>query len=67
MSAAGVMTSLPASLTLRDASAALETLRQAFAAESGDVWRIDAAPVIEYFQPLREWLDGQNKGQQCGW
>lgn len=29
--------------------------------------RIDAAPIIEYFQPLMEWLAEQNKGQQCGW
>jgi peptidyl-dipeptidase A len=29
--------------------------------------RIDAAPIVEYFQPLMEWLAGQNKGQQCGW
>ena len=29
--------------------------------------RIDAAPIIEYFQPLMEWLGEQNKGQQCGW
>ena len=39
------MTALPASLTLRDAPTALETLRQAFAAESADVWRIDAAAL----------------------
>jgi phospholipid transport system transporter-binding protein len=41
------MTSLPASLTLRDAQAVLESLRQSFAAESGEVWRIDAAPVAQ--------------------
>jgi peptidyl-dipeptidase A len=29
--------------------------------------RIDAAPIVEYFQPLMEWLAEQNKGQQCGW
>jgi peptidyl-dipeptidase A len=28
---------------------------------------IDAAAIIEYFQPLLQWLDEQNKGQQCGW
>ena len=39
------MTPLPASLTLRDAQSVLESLRQSFAADSGDVWRIDAAPV----------------------
>jgi len=41
------MTSLPASLTLRDAQAVLESLRASFAADNGDVWRIDAAPVTQ--------------------
>jgi phospholipid transport system transporter-binding protein len=41
------MTTLPVSLTLRDAQSALETLRQSFAAETGDVWRINAAPVAQ--------------------
>ena len=41
------MTALPASLTLRDAQAVLESLRAAFAADTGDVWRIDAAPVTQ--------------------
>ena len=47
MSATGAMTALPASLTLKDAQAVLESLRQSFAADSGDVWRIDAAPVAQ--------------------
>ena len=47
MSATGVMTSLPASVTLKDAQAILETLRQSLAADTGDVWRIDAAPVTQ--------------------
>ena len=47
MAAAGAMTSLPASLTLRDAQSVLESLRQSFAAESGEVWHIDAAPVVQ--------------------
>ena len=47
MATTGVMTSLPASLTLRDAQTVLESLRQSFAADSGDVWRIDAAPVTQ--------------------
>jgi phospholipid transport system transporter-binding protein len=47
MSATGVMTSLPASVTLKDAQAILESLRQSFAADTGDVWRIDAAPVTQ--------------------
>ena len=29
--------------------------------------RIDAAPIIEYFQPLMEWLSKENKSRQCGW
>ena len=41
------MTTLPASLTLRDAQTVLESLRQSFAADSGEVWRIDAAPVTQ--------------------
>lgn len=47
MAAAGAMTSLPASLTLRDAQAVLESLRQSFAGQSGDVWQIDASPVVQ--------------------
>jgi peptidyl-dipeptidase A len=29
--------------------------------------QIDASAITEYFQPLMEWLNTQNKGQQCGW
>ena len=47
MAAAGAMTSLPVSLTLRDAPSVLESLRQSFAAQSGEVWRIDASPVVQ--------------------
>ena len=47
MSATGAMTALPPSLTLKDAQAVLESLRQSFAADSGDTWRIDAAPVTQ--------------------
>jgi phospholipid transport system transporter-binding protein len=39
------MTSLPAILTLRDAPAVLEGLRDALATETGDTWRIDATAV----------------------
>ena len=28
---------------------------------------MDAAVIIEYFQPLMEWLAEQNKGRSCGW
>ena len=47
MATNGAMTALPASLTLKDAQAVLESLRQSFAADSGDTWRIDAAPVTQ--------------------
>jgi peptidyl-dipeptidase A len=29
--------------------------------------QIDAGAISEYFQPLMQWLEGENKGQQCGW
>jgi peptidyl-dipeptidase A len=29
--------------------------------------RMDAAPVLEYFAPLQEWLQQQNAGRSCGW
>ena len=29
--------------------------------------QMDAGAIIEYFQPLMQWLKEQNKGQQCGW
>jgi peptidyl-dipeptidase A len=29
--------------------------------------QMDATPLIEYFSPLRSWLQEQNKGQKCGW
>jgi peptidyl-dipeptidase A len=29
--------------------------------------QIDASAITEYFQPLMQWLDEENKGQQCGW
>jgi phospholipid transport system transporter-binding protein len=47
MTQASRMTTLPASLTLRDAQSVLESLRQSFAADGGVVWRIDAAPVAQ--------------------
>ena len=28
---------------------------------------ITAGPMIEYFAPLRTWLQQQNSGKQCGW
>jgi len=29
--------------------------------------RGDAGPMLEYFAPLRAWLDEHTKGQACGW
>jgi len=28
---------------------------------------MDASAVLEYFAPLKEWLDQENKGRTCGW
>jgi peptidyl-dipeptidase A len=28
---------------------------------------MDATAMLEYFAPLKTWLEGQNKNQQCGW
>jgi len=28
---------------------------------------MDASALLEYFAPLKTWLDEQNKGQVCGW
>jgi peptidyl-dipeptidase A len=28
---------------------------------------MDATAILDYFAPLKKWLDEQNKGQVCGW
>jgi len=28
---------------------------------------IDATPILDYFAPLKQWLDEQNKGHKVGW
>ena len=28
---------------------------------------MDASAMMEYFAPLKQWLDEQNKGQKVGW
>jgi peptidyl-dipeptidase A len=28
---------------------------------------MDASAIIDYFAPLKTWLDEQNKGRSCGW
>ena len=39
-----------------------QTLKEATGSD-----RMDAAPVLEYFAPLQDWLKKQNEGQTCGW
>ena len=29
--------------------------------------QMDAGAMMEYFAPLKQWLDEQNKGQKVGW
>ena len=29
--------------------------------------KADAAPLLEYYRPLLDWLKQQNKGQKPGW
>ncbi len=29
--------------------------------------QMDATAMLDYFAPLKEWLDEQNQGRQCGW
>jgi peptidyl-dipeptidase A len=29
--------------------------------------QMDATAIVDYFQPLAEWLEVQNRGKQCGW
>jgi peptidyl-dipeptidase A len=29
--------------------------------------QMDATAIVDYFRPLLDWLDTQNKGKQCGW
>jgi peptidyl-dipeptidase A len=28
---------------------------------------LDASAMLDYFAPLKQWLDEQNSGRQCGW
>jgi peptidyl-dipeptidase A len=32
-----------------------------------DQREMDATAIVDYFAPLKHWLDGQNQGKQCGW
>ena len=29
--------------------------------------QMDASAILDYFAPLKQWLDEQNAGRQCGW
>jgi peptidyl-dipeptidase A len=29
--------------------------------------QMDATAILDYFEPLKRWLDQQNKGRTCGW
>ena len=29
--------------------------------------KMDATAILDYFAPLKEWLDEQNQGRRCGW
>jgi peptidyl-dipeptidase A len=29
--------------------------------------QMDATAIVEYFQPLMQWLDERNRGRDCGW
>jgi peptidyl-dipeptidase A len=29
--------------------------------------QMDATAILDYFKPLKSWLDEQNKGKSCGW
>jgi peptidyl-dipeptidase A len=29
--------------------------------------QMDASAIIDYFQPLMDWLEEQNRGRECGW
>jgi peptidyl-dipeptidase A len=39
---------------------------EALQAISGET-QMDPSAMVEYFAPLRSWLQEQNKGQSCGW
>lgn len=30
-------------------------------------YKMDASAMLDYFQPLKQWLDVQNQGEMCGW
>jgi peptidyl-dipeptidase A len=40
---------------------------EALAALTDGERQMDATAILDYFAPLRAWLEEQNKGQTCGW
>lgn len=59
----------------KEAGAKLQTLLAAGASkpwqdvleEAIGTREMDASAILDYFAPLKTWLDEQNKGQVCGW
>ncbi|SFD61080.1 M2 family metallopeptidase [Pseudoalteromonas denitrificans] len=43
-----------------------KTWQEALAVVTGKP-QMDATAILEYFAPLKKYLDEQNKGRQCGW
>ncbi|MGH9870504.1 MAG: M2 family metallopeptidase [Candidatus Polarisedimenticolia bacterium] len=39
---------------------------EALAALTGET-KLDATAILDYFAPLKQWLDEQNKNRTCGW
>jgi peptidyl-dipeptidase A len=39
---------------------------EALEALSGEK-QLDATAILDYFAPLKQWLDEQNKGRKIGW
>ena len=40
---------------------------EALAVLTGGEKQMDATAILDYFAPLKKWLDQQNQGQVCGW
>ncbi|HSC66817.1 MAG TPA: M2 family metallopeptidase [Cellvibrio sp.] len=64
--------------SIYNSKAAGEKLQALLAAGSSKPWQdvleeaigtreMDASAILDYFAPLKIWLDEQNKGQACGW
>lgn len=64
--------------SIYDSKTAGEKLQRLLAAGSSQPWqdtletaigtrKMDASAILEYFAPLAEWLDKENKGKTCGW